>query len=269
MADTLVIDVRDMSVAPKNPVNIAVINQPNPVTGFEATDDQILNLLSFPKYMIKETATGNVITGNNFYKYFPEDSPGGGGGGGGGTTDTYSKRQIDAMLAKKQNTLLYDNFPTKDSENDVKSGGIYSYVNSSIETETANFIGTFNSLADLQAYSGTVTNNDYAFVIATDSSGNTIYKRYKYNGETSTWVWEYDINNSSFTAAEWAAIQSGITSSDKTNWDNHVANLNNPHAVTAAQLGLGDVNTILTPISESEYEQLQEKDKSLYFIYED
>ena len=39
------------------------------------------------------------------------------------------------------------------------------FVNSSIATNTANFIGTFESVTDLEAYSGTVTNNDYAFVV--------------------------------------------------------------------------------------------------------
>lgn len=84
------------------------------------------------------------------------------------------------------------------------------FVNSSIATNTANFIGTFNSVAELEAYSGTLTNNDYAFVIGTDSEGNTIYNRYKYTG--TEWLFEYALNNSSFTAAQWAAINSGITS---------------------------------------------------------
>lgn len=84
------------------------------------------------------------------------------------------------------------------------------FVNSSIATNTANFIGTFNSVEELNAYSGTVTNNDYAFVATTDQAGNTLYDRYKYNG--TSWVFEYELNNSSFTAAQWAAIQSGITS---------------------------------------------------------
>lgn len=87
-----------------------------------------------------------------------------------------------------------------------------SFVNSSIATNTANFIGTFSSLEDLIAYTGTLTNNDYAFVSTTDASGNTIYKRYKYNG--STWVFEYDLNNSSFTAAQFAALNSGATSTN-------------------------------------------------------
>lgn len=90
------------------------------------------------------------------------------------------------------------------------------FVNSSIATNTANFIGTFNSVAELEAYSGTLTNNDYAFVIGTDSDGNTIYNRYKYTTATTpaSWLFEYALNNSSFTAAQWAAINSGATSTN-------------------------------------------------------
>lgn len=90
------------------------------------------------------------------------------------------------------------------------------FVNSSIATNTANYISNngqpFASLDALEAYSGTKTNNDYAFVVGTDSAGNATYTRYKYNANNSTWAAEYVLNNSSFTAAQWAAIQSGITS---------------------------------------------------------
>lgn len=146
------------------------------------------------------------------------------------------------------------------------------FVNSSIATNTANFIGTFESLSDLEGYSGTVTNNDYAFVInsvITDNDSdwatfaaldvydktsltnfdyawvvngskfdlyrfniveqswdlraqdihkdtsllNTAYNRYKasVSESTVTWTFEYTLNNSSFTAAQWEAINSGIT----------------------------------------------------------
>lgn len=147
------------------------------------------------------------------------------------------------------------------------------FVNSSIATNTANFIGTFENVPDLLAYSGTITNNDYAFVVnsvITDNGNdwatfaaldaydkdlvtdfdyawvengakfdlyrfdittqtweqratnidkaditlNTQYNRYKYNDTTEEWIWEYPLNNSSFTAAQWAAINSGITSGD-------------------------------------------------------
>lgn len=83
------------------------------------------------------------------------------------------------------------------------------FVNSSIATNTAYFIGTFNSVAELNAYTGTKTNNDYSFVQSTDAAGNTIFKRYKWNG--TAWLYEYELNNSSFTSAQWAAVNSGAT----------------------------------------------------------
>lgn len=83
------------------------------------------------------------------------------------------------------------------------------FVNSSIATATAEFIGTFNSLAELQATTKTYDNNDYAFVIGKDSDGNTEYSRYKWNG--SEWIFEYTLNNSSFTSEQWKAINSNVT----------------------------------------------------------
>lgn len=86
------------------------------------------------------------------------------------------------------------------------------FVNSSISTATATFKGTYNSVAELQQV--TADANDYAFVISTDSAGNTVYNRYKYSNDS--WLFEYALNNSSFTAAQWAAINSAITSGDVT-----------------------------------------------------
>lgn len=156
------------------------------------------------------------------------------------------------------------------------------FVNSSIATNTAKFIGTFATVTALNAYAGTVTNNDYAFVVnsvVTDNGNdwatfndldaynkdlltnfdyawvinstkfdlyrfdilnqtwelrvsntdkadvtlNTAYNRYKatVTNNTTTWEWEYTLNNSSFTAAQWLAINSGITSATKVT---HTAN---------------------------------------------
>ena len=82
------------------------------------------------------------------------------------------------------------------------------FVNSSIQTATADFKGTFNSKGELDQV--TANANDYAFVKTTDPEGNTVYSRYKWV-DGQGWVFEYNLNNSSFTAAQWAAIQSGIT----------------------------------------------------------
>ena len=86
------------------------------------------------------------------------------------------------------------------------------FVNSSIASNTANFMGTYTTLADIEAIPNP-TNNDYAFLQTTDSAGNTLYKRYKYSADVTQWLYEYDLNNSSFTAEQWATINSGLTQS--------------------------------------------------------
>lgn len=83
------------------------------------------------------------------------------------------------------------------------------FVNSSISTATAMFKGTYDTLAELEEVTADV--NDYGFVVSTDAAGNTVYSRYKYNG--TAWVFEYNLNNSSFTSDQWASINSGITTS--------------------------------------------------------
>lgn len=87
-----------------------------------------------------------------------------------------------------------------------------SFVNSSISTNTANFLGTYTSMAQIEAISNP-TNNDYVFLQTTDSAGNNVFDRYKYNADQSAWLFEYELNNSSFTAEQWATINSGLTSS--------------------------------------------------------
>ena len=91
------------------------------------------------------------------------------------------------------------------------------FVNSSISTNTATFVGTYNSLAELEATTGN-HHNDYAWVKVTDSDGDNDYDRYKYNG--SAWVFEYRLNNTHFTAAELDAIRSGMTTEKREKLDN-------------------------------------------------
>lgn len=119
------------------------------------------------------------------------------------------------------------------------------FVNSSIATNTATFRGTYNlvsaldlSVAQKDSYSTvgaalktyldaqsvTQENNDYCFIqIPTaDATPTEIARidRYKcvvtvsggVGATTISWEYEYSLNNSGFTAAQWAAINSGITS---------------------------------------------------------
>lgn len=80
------------------------------------------------------------------------------------------------------------------------------FVNSSISTATAEFRGTVENLEDLNNISANI--NDYAFYKHIDESGNTLFDRYKF---TDKWEYEYTLNNSSFTAEQWATINSGLT----------------------------------------------------------
>ena len=81
------------------------------------------------------------------------------------------------------------------------------FVNSSIATATATFRGTFDTLEALKA--AQADKNDYAFWVHKDEVGNTCYDKYTYTG--TEWLFEYRLNNSSFTAAQWAALNSGVT----------------------------------------------------------
>ena len=157
---------------------------------------------------------------------------------------------VEQITTNKNNiTTINEKIPAAASSSNQLADK--SFVNSSVATNTANFIGTFNSIEELEAYSGTVTNNDYAFVVSTDAAGNTVYNRYKYTTATTpaSWQFEYALNNSSFTSDQWAAINSGATTTNigqiATNTSTisgHIANKNNPHEVTKAQVGLGNVD---------------------------
>ena len=153
---------------------------------------------------------------------------------------TYTKTQVDGLVgdeetraraAEKQNADDIDAIEAKipvaaTSQNQLADKD---FVNSSIATNTANFKGSYNEVSDLQltpaasradiatALAGTITgadNNDYAFVQIPTAVGtpNEIARveRYKFNG--TAWAFEFELNNSGFTADQWAALNSGITS---------------------------------------------------------
>ena len=82
---TISIDVYDKLVSETNPKLIPIINQPNPVKGYSANAYTVRMLMQFGNLYIYESGTNKIITGSNYYEYFPEENPGGGGGGGGMT----------------------------------------------------------------------------------------------------------------------------------------------------------------------------------------
>ena len=133
------------------------------------------------------------------------------------TTDTVSNwitnivSSINSMgtgfeeVAKSVNTINTKIPAAATSENQLADKD---WVNSSIASNTATFRGTFETVDNLPT--DNVKDNDYAFIIAADDSGNPEYQRYKYSN--GAWTFEYTLNNSSFTSDQWKAINSGITS---------------------------------------------------------
>ena len=120
------------------------------------------------------------------------------------TAEETERKSADAALDGRV-TAVESKIPAQASaENQLADKA---FVNSSISTATATFRGTFESLEALKA--AEADKNDYAFWVHKDEAGNTCYDKYTYDG--AEWRFEYRLNNSSFTAAQWAALNSGVT----------------------------------------------------------
>lgn len=156
-----------------------------------------------------------------------------------------TKQSVDAVQerAEGNSISINENLAKITALNGKLSGveNVKDFVNSSIATNTAEFKGTHNSLEELQIIAADA--NDYGFVVSKDAEGNTVYNRYKYV-EGQGWVFEYALNNSSFTAAQWAAIQSGMTQADVEKLRNEVATKNEVDVVEtlaeSVNTGLGE-----------------------------
>jgi len=140
MANTLTVDIVDMTVPPLRPVRIAIVSKPNPVTAEPVTGEQLLQLIQFPKYKITETATGKVVNGGNIYEYFPELQPGGGG---------VTPAQVQAMI----NSSI-DSTVSASSTNAIQNKSIKSYVDTGLadkaSTSSLSTVATSGSYNDLK-----------------------------------------------------------------------------------------------------------------------
>lgn len=94
MADTISVDVVDMTIPAGNHRNIPVINKPNPASGVTINANQCKQLIQISNLYIYEAGTRKIINGNNFYDYFPNEGGGGGGGGGSGDISRYTVKKV-------------------------------------------------------------------------------------------------------------------------------------------------------------------------------
>jgi len=172
-------------------------------------------------------------------------------------TTAFVKTAVAGKADKASNPTA-GNIAALDEHGSLTDSGIASddvatkdFVNSSIATNTATFRGTYNLVTDLglavtateEQTAATIAahlaslvppvvpeNNDYCFVRVPYNDGPVDpthierIDRYKCTvttvGETTrTWVYEFSLNNSSFTEVQWSAINSGITAAKVTKLD--------------------------------------------------
>lgn len=133
----------------------------------------------------------------------------------GGVFDAVNGVNTDLQQTKGRIAIIENKIPNHATDQNQLADK--EFVNSSISTNTAHYISNngvpFTSEQQLLAYAGEITNNDYAFVNGTDSLGNAFFDRYKasVSNNVVAWAKEWRINNTGFTAEQWAAITSGIT----------------------------------------------------------
>lgn len=130
-----------------------------------------------------------------------------------------------------------------------------SYVDDAISTNTAVFRGTFATRAELYAYNGTKTNNDYA-VVSADESNNKETWRYKYDG--NSWKAEYKINETALTVSQLNALNSGITAETVSNLTTTVGTKLNISGDNGTAKGVSNLINKLnvgdsTPVDEDYY----------------
>ena len=179
-------------------------------------------------------------------------------------TEATIRQNADDLLASDISnalpriTSIEDKIPSQASSSNQLADK--SFVNSSIQTNTANFRGNWNTWSDVpsdnvdlypQDYAGSriPTVNDYLVVEnASDYTANTLSGtwRFKYGGVWETdgkngWIPEYQVNEEPLTSEQLYAINSGITSDKVSSYDAHLIDTSNPHSVTKSQVGLGDV----------------------------
>jgi hypothetical protein len=114
-------------------------------------------------------------------------------------TPFYPQTHIDAIVGN--NRAGVDDNPTQDSNNLVRSGGIYLYVNEAVSLSSGTFRGTSEkNLSEVQflAWANTLTREKNDMTYWDTKNGNDqVYKRYKYDG--NTWKYEFDVHTSTST----------------------------------------------------------------------
>lgn len=113
--------------------------------------------------------------------------------------------------------------------------GMLQNLGGKLITDNGNPFTSSAALPSSTPYGGVdIATKDYAYI---QNVGTAERWSATVSGSSVVWVQEYAISIPVFTPAQQAAIDSGATSTKVGNYDAHLADTNNPHGVTAAQVG--------------------------------
>ena len=116
---------------------------------------------------------------------------------------------------------------------------------SNLQENLADFIGSFNTKADLLAYSGSLTNNDWAVVLDDETHSNQCWQ-YIYKASTTTWQAEFMINEKPLTQTQWDAVNSGITAALVTQIGTNTTNIAGKQDTLTAGTGIDITNNVIS-----------------------
>ena len=144
------------------------------------------------------------------------------------------------------------------------------FVNSSVQTATANFRGNWDTWALVPTsassypadYAGSTTPTVNDYLVVQDASGYTGDTlngtwRFKYSGTWSTdgksgWLPEYQVNETPLTSDQIAALNSGITSSDVTLIGTALQSSDLKTINSVSLVGSGDISIVGLPSQTSQ-----------------
>ena len=152
--------------------------------------------------------------------------------------EIYNRNLFDTNLSNRIDSID-DLIPNQASSSNQLADK--SFVNSTVQTNTANFRGNWDDWADVpsnsedypQDYSGNTTPTVNDYLVVQDASDYTLETlsgtwRFKYTGDWETdgkngWIAEYQVNEEPFTSEQLYAINSGITSEKVAQYDEFIS----------------------------------------------
>lgn len=138
----------------------------------EETDLPAQNAFSSDGVKIAMTSTAHVIKDNSYFEMMSDGTWSMQQSG----TAAYTKSEVDALLAAKQDVLTFDSTPTDSSTNPVTSGGVYTSVAEVADAGAKNVLHITERYREHNGVTFTV-NSDESVLISGGTTGSISYIR--------------------------------------------------------------------------------------------